>query len=97
MMSQSDFLKNAGRWGGSDVATLHYRAAVLSNADYVKLNIMQGGVRCTLAFRRFVDRGTPHDFVRRRRGASRRARRRKLAVSATILGTPHDGAARRGA
>ena len=30
MMSQSDFHKNAGRWGGSDVATRHYRAAVLS-------------------------------------------------------------------
>jgi antirestriction protein ArdC len=34
MMSQSDFLKNAGRWGGSDVAARHYRAAVLSNASY---------------------------------------------------------------
>ena len=30
-MSQSDLLKNAGRWGGPDVATRHYRAAVLSN------------------------------------------------------------------
>ncbi len=35
MMSQSDFLKNAGRWGGSDVAKRHYRAAVLSNPFYV--------------------------------------------------------------
>ena len=34
MMSQSDFHKNAGRWGGSDVAARHYRAAVLSNAFY---------------------------------------------------------------
>jgi len=37
MMSQSDFLKNAGRWGGSDVATRHYRAAVLSKTNYVVL------------------------------------------------------------
>src|SRR6266852_949674 len=35
MMSQSDFLKNAGRWGGSDVAKRHYRAAVSSNPFYV--------------------------------------------------------------
>ena len=34
MMSQSDFLKNAGRWGGSDVAARRYRAAVLSNVPY---------------------------------------------------------------
>jgi hypothetical protein len=40
MMSQSDFLKNAGRWGGSDVATRHYRAAVLSNLYYADLWIM---------------------------------------------------------
>ena len=32
MMSQSDFSKNAGRRGGADVATRHYRAAVLSKA-----------------------------------------------------------------
>ena len=37
MMSQSDFLKNAGRWGGSDVAARHYRAAVLSNVPYANL------------------------------------------------------------
>ncbi|MGB8322252.1 MAG: hypothetical protein WCE52_04745 [Candidatus Acidiferrum sp.] len=40
MMSQSDFHKNAGRWGGSDVATRHYRAAVLSNLYYADLWIM---------------------------------------------------------
>jgi hypothetical protein len=40
MMSQSDFLKNAGRWGGSDVATRHYRAAVLSNLYYAEFWIM---------------------------------------------------------
>ncbi len=40
MMSQSDFLKNAGRWGGSDVATRHYRAAVLSNLYYADLGTM---------------------------------------------------------
>ena len=40
MMSQSDFLKNAGRWGGSDVATRHYRAAVLSNLYNADLLIM---------------------------------------------------------
>jgi hypothetical protein len=34
MMSQSAFLKNAGRWGGSDVAARHYRAAVLSKVTY---------------------------------------------------------------
>ena len=36
MMSQSDFLKNAGRWGGSDGAARHYRAAVLSKVRYAK-------------------------------------------------------------
>jgi hypothetical protein len=41
MMSQSDFLKNAGRWGGSDVATRHYRAAVLSKTHYADLRIMR--------------------------------------------------------
>jgi hypothetical protein len=40
MMSQSDFLKNTGRWGGSDVAARHYRAAVLSNLYYADLWIM---------------------------------------------------------
>jgi hypothetical protein len=40
MMSQSDFLKNAGRWGGSDVATRHYRAAVLSKMLYAEQRIM---------------------------------------------------------
>jgi hypothetical protein len=40
MMSQSDFLKNAGRWGGSDVATRHYRAAVLSKVHYADFQIM---------------------------------------------------------
>ena len=39
MMSQSDFHKNAGRWGGSDVATRHYRAAVLSNDRYADIGI----------------------------------------------------------
>jgi hypothetical protein len=39
MMSQSDFRKNAGRWGGSDVATRHYRAAVLSKSSNVEHNI----------------------------------------------------------
>jgi hypothetical protein len=40
MMSQSDFLKNAGRWGGSDVAARHYRAAVLSYSTYVESAFM---------------------------------------------------------
>ena len=40
MTSQSDFLKNAERWGGSDVAARHYRAAVLSNLYYADLWIM---------------------------------------------------------
>jgi len=40
MMSQSDFPKNAGRWGGSDVAKRHYRAAVLSNGHYAAFRIM---------------------------------------------------------
>jgi hypothetical protein len=44
MMSQSDFLKNAGRWGGSDVATRHYRAAVLSNLYYADFQIMPTSV-----------------------------------------------------
>jgi hypothetical protein len=40
MMSQSDFLKNAGRWGGSNVAARHYRAAVLSKSIHVEqLNV----------------------------------------------------------
>jgi hypothetical protein len=47
MMSQSDFLKNAGRWGGSDVATRHYRASVLSNRYYVEHNVTAGSASST--------------------------------------------------
>ena len=44
MMSQSDFLKNAGRWVAPTVATRHYRAAVLSKVHYAELRIMPTSV-----------------------------------------------------
>jgi hypothetical protein len=53
MMSQSDFLKNAGRWGGSDVAARHYRAAVLSNLSYGQIPLWGAGERLSRVSRKF--------------------------------------------
>jgi len=60
MMSQSDFLKNAGRWGGSDVAARHYRAAVLSKRHYAESRIMPSNLSVVLVQLRA--------FLARRRG-----------------------------